>query len=108
MKRGDVITVALSGDFGKPRPALIVQSDKLDGIETTLVAMITTTDDLVSTFRIPVEPSETNGLRFRSIVMLDKVSVVWRAKCGPVIGHLRPEEILKVDACLAVVFALAR
>lgn len=29
MKRGDIITVALSGDYGKPRPAVVVQNDKV-------------------------------------------------------------------------------
>ena len=27
MKRGDLVTIAGQGDFGKPRPALVVQSD---------------------------------------------------------------------------------
>lgn len=27
MKRGDVVTVVLPGAFGKPRPALVIQSD---------------------------------------------------------------------------------
>ena len=27
IKRGDIVTCALSGDYGKPRPAVVVQSD---------------------------------------------------------------------------------
>lgn len=108
MRRGDIITVAVSGDFGKPRPAVIVQSDNLDGIDTTLVAMITTDDELVSAFRLRVVRSAANGLRFDSIVMLDKISVVWRAKCGPVIGRLDNDQMTEVDASLALVFSLAR
>lgn len=27
MRRGDIVTIALQGDYGKPRPALIIQSD---------------------------------------------------------------------------------
>lgn len=108
MKRGDIVTVAISGDFGKPRPAVIVQNDDLSDIDTTLVAMMTTTDDLVSTFRIPIEPSATNGLRFKSILMMDKIMVVWRVKCGPVIGRLHAEQMAEVDTCVALVFGLAR
>jgi mRNA interferase MazF len=108
MKRGDVITVAISGDFGKPRPAVVVQSDDLSAIDTTMVAMMTTTDDLVSTFRIPIEPSAENGLRSKSILMMDKIMVVWRVKCGPVIGRLQAEQMAQVDTCIALVFGLNR
>lgn len=107
MKRGDIVTVAVSGDFGKPRPAVVVQSDDLWVIDTTMVAMMTTTDDLVSTFRIPVEPSTANGLRRKSILMVDKIMVVWRVKCGPVIGRLEAEQMAEVDTCIALVFGLS-
>lgn len=108
MKRGDIVTMAVSGDFGKPRPAVVVQSDDLWAIDTTMVAMMTTTDDLVSTFRIPVEPSTANGLRRKSILMIDKIMVVWRVKCGPVIGRLEAEQMAEVDTCIALVFGLNR
>jgi len=108
MKRGDIVTVAIAGDFGKPRPAVIVQNDDVSAIDTTMVAMMTTTDDLVSTFRIPVEPSATNGLRLKSIVMMDKIGVVWRVKCGPVIGRLETDQMAEVDTCIALVFGLNR
>jgi mRNA interferase MazF len=108
MRRGDIITVAIAGDFGKPRLAVIVQNDDLDGIDTTLVAMITTDDDLVAAFRLRVARSASNGLRFDRIVMLDKLSVVWREKCGPVIGRLSGDQMLEVDTSLAFVLRLAR
>ena len=106
MRRGDIVTVAVSGDFGKPRPAVVVQSDEVSDIDTVLVAMMTTTDDQVSTFRVPIEPSLTNGLRYRSILMLDKIMVVWRVKCGPVIGRLQPEQVAEADVCLALVLGI--
>lgn len=34
MKRGDLVTVATSGDYGKPRPALVIQSDAFDKATT--------------------------------------------------------------------------
>lgn len=108
MRRGDIVTVAVAGDFGKPRPAVVVQNDDVSDIDTVLVAMMTTTDDLVSTFRIPIEPSAANGLRFRSILMLDKIMVVWRVKCGPVIGRLQAEQMAEADTCLALVLGLNR
>ena len=108
MKRGDIVTIAVPGDFGKPRPAVVIQSDDLSEIDTTLVAMMTTANDLVSAFRIAIEPSPINGLRVRSILMLDKISVVWRVKCGQVIGRLDDGEMAEVDVCLTVVFGLNR
>ena len=29
MRRGDLVTVAVSGDYGKPRPAVVVTADAL-------------------------------------------------------------------------------
>ena len=30
MRRGDILTVAAPGDYGKPRPAVLIQSDLLN------------------------------------------------------------------------------
>jgi len=30
MNRGDFVTLAMQGDFGKPRPALVIQSDQFN------------------------------------------------------------------------------
>ncbi len=106
MKRGDIVTIAVAGDFGKPRPAIIVQNDVLVGIDTVLVAMLTTHDHQVLTFRLRLEPTERNGLKTRSIVMLDKIMVVWRVKCGPVIGSLTESELADIDQILPFVFGL--
>jgi mRNA interferase MazF len=37
MKRGDVVTVAAAGDYGKPRPAVIVQTDALPAAHASVV-----------------------------------------------------------------------
>lgn len=61
-QRGDLVTVALPGAYGKPRPALVTQSDLLAELESVLVCPITS--DLRDVmFRVTVEPSLTNGLQ---------------------------------------------
>ena len=40
MKRGDLVTVAVSGDYGKPRPALVVQSDLFAELPTVTVVRL--------------------------------------------------------------------
>ena len=43
MTRGDVVTVALSGEFGKPRPAVVIQSDLFAGHTTVTILLVTST-----------------------------------------------------------------
>ena len=45
MRRGDVVLVVLPGDYGKPRPAITVQSDLLNTEDPAsyLVCPLTTT-----------------------------------------------------------------
>jgi mRNA interferase MazF len=43
MKRGDLVTIAMAGDFGKPRPALVVQADQFAETATVTVFLISGT-----------------------------------------------------------------
>src|SRR5665213_3859435 len=88
VKRGDIVTVSPPGDFGKPRPAVIVQSDWLTTNDSVLVALCTSTLTDAPIYRLSIEPSETNGLKQPSQIMVDKIIPVLRNKCGKVIGHL--------------------
>lgn len=107
MKRGDVVTVALSGDFGKPRPAVVIQSDLF--AEHPSVTLLPVTSELrrLPLFRIPIEPSEANGLMRDSEVMVDKAHSVSRAKIGARIGSLTDGEMLAVTRSLALFFGIA-
>src|SRR3546814_18315438 len=73
VKRGDIVAVSLQGDYGKPRPALMVQSNVLDELESLVICPITSAVRDAA-FRITVEPDNTNGSRVLSQVMVDKVS----------------------------------
>jgi len=107
MRRGDLVTVALQGDLGKPRPALIIQSDLFDLHPS--VAILPVTSELRDTplFRILVSPTELNGLNKPSQVMLDKPQSIARDKIGSVFGHLNDETMLAVNRALAVFLGFA-
>jgi mRNA interferase MazF len=102
MKRGDLVTIALQGDYGKPRPALVIQSDLFS--EHPSVVILPVTSELRDTplFRVTIAPNEVNGLSRPSDVMVDKVQTVGRDKIGLVFGRLSQEELLSVNRMLAV------
>jgi mRNA interferase MazF len=107
MKRGDVVTVAISGDFGKPRAALIVQSDALSAEHTSVIVCPLTSElsDLHA-FRVTLVPSDENGLRSRSQVMIDKPIAVRRVRVGRTIGRLEPTDLHRVNAALSLIVGL--
>ena len=102
MRRGDLVTIALPGDYGKPRPALVIQSDLFDSHPS--VSVLPVTSDLRSAplFRIAIEPSALNGLQRTSQVMVDKVQTVSRDKVGVVFGRLDDAELVAVNRSLAL------
>jgi len=107
MKRGDLVTVSLSGDYGKPRPALVIQSNFFS--EHPSITVLPITSELRDTplFRISVEPSEDNGLRFPSQIMVDKTHTVSKEKIGKPFGTLSDETLLAVNRALAVFLGFA-
>jgi mRNA interferase MazF len=108
MMRGDVVSVAAAGDYGKPRPAVIVQTDALPAEHASVVVCQMTSDgDDAPDFRVAVEPSRRNGLRVRSHVMADKPVTVRRSRVGGKIGHLNEGDIARLNVALAFVMGLA-
>ena len=107
MRRGDLVTVAAPGDYGKPRPALVIQSDLLEEIPSVTLCLVTSTLRDAPIFRITVDPSPENGLRRVSQVQVDKVLTVGRERVGGTIGRLDDATVLKVNRSLAVVLGLA-
>ena len=107
MRRGDLVTIALPGSYGKPRPALIIQSDLFD--EHPSMTILPVTGELRDTplFRITVEPDDHNGLRKRSQVMVDKAQTVPREKVGEPLGRLDDSTMLSVTRALAVFLGFA-
>ena len=73
MRRGDVVTLAASGDYGKPRPAVVVQTDAFPPqYASVIVCQMTSEIAEAPDFRVTIEPVPGNGLRARSQIMVDK------------------------------------
>lgn len=108
MKRGDVVTVAASGGYGKPRPAVIVQTNALPAEHASVIVCPMTSDIAEAPdFRITVEPTEKNGLRTRSQVMADKPVTIGRERVGRRIGSLDEKDVDRLNVALAFVMGLA-
>ncbi len=88
LKRGDLVTIAVSGDYGKPRPALIVQADAFEHLASVTVAPLTSEIYDAPLLRITVQPGKETGLHRPSQVMVDKITTVPRAKIGQRIGSV--------------------
>lgn len=107
MKRGDLVTIALAGDYGKPRPALVIQSDRYDRTGTVTVLLVSATLVEAPLLRVDLAASPASGLRKRSQAMVDKAMSVKREKIGPVIGQLDAETMLAVTRALAAFLGVA-
>jgi mRNA interferase MazF len=108
MRRGDLVTVALPGEFGKPRPALVIQSDLFNETHPT-VTVLPLTSELrdAPQFRILVEPSAANALEKISQIMVDKPITFSRSKIGKTFGRLDDDMILRVNRAVAVWMGIA-
>jgi mRNA interferase MazF len=104
--RGDLVIVALQGDYGKPRPALIVQSNLLAELQSVIVCPITS-DLRDALFRITIEPNPVNGLQTLSQVMVDKIATISRSKIGKTLGQLDEERMRAVERALVLVIGIA-
>ncbi len=102
MKRGDFVTVALQGDLGKPRPALIIQTDAFENLKTVTVLPVTGSLVDAPLLRIMLQPNKGNGLQKTSQLMVDKTITVQREKLGPVIGKADGLTMIQVERALAV------
>jgi mRNA interferase MazF len=107
MTRGDLVTIALQGSYGKPRPALVVQSD-LFALHPS-VTVLPVTGELRNTplFRITIQPTPENGLAKPSQVMVDKAQTVPRDRVGDRIGRLGHESMLAVERALMLFLGFA-
>ena len=108
MKRGDFVTIAMQGDFGKPRPALIIQSDQFDALATITLLLVSSDFVEAPLFRITVKPDNKNGLRKASQIMVDKAMTVRQDKLGAPFGVASDDLMVAVNRALAVFLGIAR
>lgn len=108
MNRGDLVTVSLQGDFGKPRPALVIQADLFRDHSSVTVLPVTGTVVNAPLLRVSIEPKPENGLQKTSQVMIDKAMTVLKDKTGPAFGKVEDSTMLEVERCLAVFLGIAK
>lgn len=108
MRRGDFVTIAMQGDFGKPRPALVIQANQFDEHTTITVLPVTGTLVAAPLLRITVQPSIENGLQKPSQVMVDKAMTVKRDKLGQSFGRIDADALVEVERCLAVFLGIVK
>ena len=110
MKRGDIVSVAAPGDYGKPRPAVVIQADALTqgGLGSVILCLMTTHFVEAPTFRIPVPTDDRTGLQAPSQIMVDKLLTVPLTRIGSVMGRLDDETQLRLNRTLAFVVGLGQ
>ena len=108
MRRGEIWTVSGGAGYAsKPRPAVVVQDERFDPTDSITVCAITTDSQDAPLIRLEIEPSESNGLRERSRLMVDKVLSVPRAKLGRRVGQLADTDVIRLNQALIVFLGLA-
>jgi mRNA interferase MazF len=108
MTRGEIWTLSGGKDYAaKPHPAVIVQDDRFDATDSITVCALTTDPREAPLFRLPVAPTERNGLRVQSCLMVDKISTVPRTKIGRRIGTLDAADMLRLNQAMMVFLGLA-
>jgi mRNA interferase MazF len=107
ISRGDVVIVAAPGDYGKPRAAVVVQSNAIPESHASVVICPMTSQLVEADFRITIEPGLDTGLRVRSQIMADKPVTVRRERIGQRIGQLGSADRARLNVALAFVMGLA-
>ena len=106
--RGDFVSIAVQGDFGKPSPALVIQADQFNMHASVTVLPITSTLVAAPLLRISVLPTTENGLQKPSQIMIDKAITIKRDKIGQTIGRIDSNTLVEVERCLAVFLGIAK
>ena len=101
MKRGDVVICIATGDYGKPRPAVVIQSDLFNPTHASVTVCPITTDlQDAPLFRLPIDPAPGNGVRAQSQVMVDKLQSLRRDRIRRRAGAVTATQIARIDAAL--------
>ena len=107
MKRGEIWSVSGGSEYtGKPRPVAVLQDDRFDELLSVTFCPFTTNPTSAPLFRVPVKPSERNGLKEGSRLMVDKITTVARTKVGKRIGRLDDEDIVRLNRAIVVFLGL--
>jgi len=106
MKRGEVWTLQDDRYASKARPVVIVQADIADVSDSVILTLFTTFNNQTVGSRVAIEPSETNGLRTISFVMVEKLLTVRRSELGAHIGSLTDDQMNAISRKLVQVLGI--
>lgn len=108
MRRGEVWTASgSSGYAGKPRPVVVVQDDAFAATASVTICAFTTDPTEAPLLRVEIAPTERNGLRATSRLMVDKITTVPRSRLGERIGVLADEDMVRLNRAMVVFLGLA-
>lgn len=108
MNRGEIVIVSAPGDYGKPRPGVVVQSDAYNSTHDSIaICLISSSPGTPTSFRIPVHPTAKTRLRKESQIMIDKIMTFKRSRIGGPIGSLDTETMAALDRGIAIWLGLA-
>lgn len=107
VKRGDFVTIAASGDYGKLWLSMVVQLALLDESDNVLACLPTMTQRAAFLYRLAVPAGEGTGLRKASQVMVDKIMAVRRDRCGAPIGRADDAALLALGRLLVFIVGIA-
>ena len=108
MKRGEVWAVSGGASYaGKPRPAVIVQENRFDGTDSITLCVFTTDPTDAPLFRLLIEPTDRNGLKSASRLMVDKITTMPKAKLGSRIGRLGDTDMVRLNRAMMIFLVLA-
>jgi mRNA interferase MazF len=107
-RRGDIVVCALPGDYGKPRPALVIQNPAVaeTGFGSVLVCPLTSDLSGIATCRVILQPTPVTGLRVPSEVMVEKVTAVSAARLRERIGRADAASLAAVERALLWVLGI--
>lgn len=99
--RGDIVICVLAGDYGKPRPAVVVQSNLFNETHAS-ITVCPLTSYLIDAplFRVQVEAEQTTGLEVTSQIMVDKILALKIDKVREKIGRLSPDQLNQLNSAL--------
>jgi len=108
LRRGNIVSIVVQGDFGKPRPALLIQSDMFNVAHATFTVMLISSELIdAPLFRLGIEPDKDNGLTRTSQILVDKLMTVRRERVGQLIGRVDDAMMVRVNRALALWIGLA-
>jgi mRNA interferase MazF len=110
MRRGDIVLIADrgAGDYaGKPRPAVVVQSELFHDTGSIAVCLLTTQQTGAPLLRVAVEARAGSGLSQPSQIAVEKLTTVRRDRIGKVIGRISDDEAVTLNRSLAVFLGFA-